>query len=367
VLTYGPSLTSLMTTISERSARAVVDSPESRARLERLLQELGQLAAAGSLSLQQRLMVHTTAWEIVFGLQRIGEQNAGLAPSLRGAVDAGLRVLRATQFSPALVARLPSTLGQLPRLAGAPEIATTVDRLLRHDPELMEVLLPTELHADILVGRFTPRLFLTVTDKNHLARFNAYLADPATPYWTLKKLPATFPGLQAILVLYFNVLTPGLTVTPTEQVAFWQQYTFTGTTPSEVPFSEAIKNIHFLTIAFARTLRAGPGSGDGTGALRYRKVEQDAMTRRGFLDVKPAVAGERVTSLRGHCLRCHMYQVATFDTHGAREVRFVPPLVKGGRDLLTPFFLENVETKLREWARSSPTVSATEGSPGPHR
>jgi hypothetical protein len=76
------------------------------------------------------------------------------------------------------------------------------------------------------------------------------------------------------------------------------------------------------------------------------------MARRAFLDVKPVIANDRVTSLRGHCLRCHRNQVASFDTHGRRLWEASPPLARRGREMLTPFYLEHVENKLREWARS---------------
>jgi hypothetical protein len=213
----------------------------------------------------------------------------------------------------------------------------------------VEVVLPTELHADLLFGRFTPRVFLTLTSGADRALFRQYVTDKNTRYEDLRNLPLNFGGLKGILVLYFNALNADLRIVPTEQVAFWYQYTFTEKTQFELPFNEAASRIRFLTIAYVNKL-GHPGDADITGPV-YRQTDQREMTRAGILDVKPVKEGERVNSMRAQCLRCHLNQIAAFDTHGPRRVAFADPLTRSGRDLLTPYFENSIESKLQQWSR----------------
>lgn len=342
-LAYPPSLTAVVTAASEGQLADRLATAETRQRLVSLLQEL-QRAAAG-LSLQQRLMVHTTAWEIAYGLKRT-EQNARRPlPDLEPALCESLRLLKLTRFTPQQAAQLPSTLAELPKLAGAPEIATTVEAILRKEKGMVEAVPGTDLHADLLFGRFMARVFLTVADAEARKAFGAYLGDPARRYEDLKNLPRTFAGLQAILVLYFNVLGQDDRILPTDQVAAWQQYSFSGTVGPEMSFAEAARRITFVNVEFERDLEGGD-------RVRYRKAEQEAMARQGLIDVKPWRPGLVLTTKRGQCLACHSQQVATFDTHGARRVDFAPPLERPSRDIESAYYRESVEAKLQQWARA---------------
>lgn len=342
-LAYPPSLTAVVTAASEGQLADRLAAAETRQRLVSLLQEL-QRAAAG-LSLQQRLMVHTTAWEIAYGLRRT-EQNAKRpVPAFEPALCESLRLLKLTRFTPEQAAQLPSTLAELPKLAAAPEIAPAVEAILGKEKGIVEAVPGTDLHADLLFGRFMARVFLTVADAGARKAFVAYLDDPARRYEDLKNLPGSFAGFQAILVLYFNVLGLDDRLLPTDQVAAWQQYSFSGTVGPEMPFTEAARRITFVNVEFERVL----GSGDG---VRYRKAEQEAMARQGLIDVKPWRPGLVLTTKRGQCLACHSQQVATFDTHGARRVDFSPPLERPSREVESAYYRESIEAKLRQWTRA---------------
>ncbi len=342
-LAYPPSLTSVVTAASEGQLAERLAAAETRQRLVSLLQELQR--AAGGLSLQQRLMVHTTAWEIAYGLKRT-EQNARRPlPEFEPALCESLRLLQLTHFTPEQAARLPSTLAELPQLAAAPEITSTVEAILGKKEGIVEAVPGTDLHADLLFGRFLARVFLTVADAGARKALGAYLDDPARRYEDFKNLPSRFAGFQAILVLYFNVLGPDGRLLPTDQVAAWQQYSFSGTVGPEIPFAEAARRITFVNVEFERDI----GGGDGLG---YRKVEQEAMARQGLIDVKPGRPGLVLTTKRGQCLACHSQQVATFDTHGARQVDFAPPLERPSREIESAYYRESIEAKLQQWTRA---------------
>ena len=352
-LAYPSSVSAMVTAASEGELAERLAAAETRARLVSLLQKL-QLVVGG-LSLQQRLMIHTTAWEIAYGLRRTEQGARRALPDFEPALCESLRLLKLTRFTPEQAAQLPSTLAELPKLAAAPEVAPTVGAILGKEKGIVEVVPGTDLHADLLLGRFMPRVFLTVADAEARQRLGAYLEDPARRYEDLKNLPRTFPGLQAILVLYFNVLGHDDRLLPTDQVAAWQQYSFSGTVGPEMSFAEAARRITFVNIEFERDLTDKDG-------LRYRKAEQGAMARQGLLDVKPWRPGLVLTTKRGQCLACHSQQVATFDTHGARRVDFAPPLERSSRDIESAYYRENIEAKLQRWARACEEAAAGGGS-----
>lgn len=341
-LAFPPRPDALVTSISEGGGKALFESPAALARLSALLDELRQEVSRAGLSAQQKLIVQSRAWEVTFGLRQSLEYHPEWELAGEASVRKALQLLEETRFSLRELAALPANLADLPRLAGAPEIESTVLALLRRDPGLVEVVPPSDLHADILLGRFTPRIFLTVADEASRERFRQFVTDPKTTYPELRKLPQSFPGVRGILVLYFNVFLDDGTIAPTEVVAFWQEYAFTDKVSFEMPFTEATKRIRFRVV---EALRDG-----SSGGLRYEVADQQRMARRIFLDVKPKIPGMPVTTLRAHCLSCHRNQIATFDTHGPRQVRFSLPLQRSGREILTPYY-EQFETRLREWKR----------------
>lgn len=342
---FPPQPGALITSIAERYSVVLLESPAARARLEALLSELLDRASRGGLTPERKLILHSTAWELVYSLKRFGRFNPEMQPKLRPALCSSLLLLQRTRFAPDEIGRLPSNLPQLARLADAPEIAPLVAAMIGGQAGILEVVPPTDLHAEALFGRFTPRVFLTVAAAGDHQQFTEFLQDPGTPYGELEMLAHRFGGLQAVLVLYFNVLTADYTILPTEQVAFWQQYTISGTISDSLSFAEVADRTRFLTIAAERTFDGGGES------LRYRKVPESTMSRTNFLDVKPALPGEAVTTLRGLCLRCHNYRVSTFSTHDRRLVSFARPLARRGRDLLTSYFIDRYEPAFRALAQ----------------
>jgi hypothetical protein len=351
-LLYPPRPTSLVSPLAERQSKVVFRSAESRAKLFAILDELIQAVEGNQLSAQEKLIIHTTAWELAFSLDWFGLHDLEMERVLEPGVRRAVRLLRTTQFSPDELALLPATLKDLSQISSTPEIASDVESLLNHDSGIAEVVLPTELHADLHFGRFTPRVFLTLTRGADRAAFRRYVTQKETRYEDLRNLPLKFAGIKGILVLYFNVLTADLKIIPTDQVAFWYEYTFSDKTAFELPFNEAANRIQFISIAYVNKL--GHRSALDTARPVYKQSDSKEMTRAGILDVKPVNPGERVNSRRAQCLRCHLNQIAAFDTHGPRRVAFSDPLTRSARDLLTPYFKNSIESKLGQWNQKYP-------------
>jgi hypothetical protein len=340
-LEYPPSVTSMVTSVSLGDLKPVLSAPGVTRRTQELLDELALSVGTAGLALQDKLAAHTTAWELVYGMERTGERDPAWARQAAPLLCQAAKVLRSTSFRPEEAARLPANVGDLPRLAGLSEIADLAGGLVRHDPGIVEVVPSTDLHADLLFGRFTARVFVTSTRVEERDRLLRFLSDATTPYGALRALPQKFEGIQGILLLFFNVLTEDRKVLLTSQVAVWQQYTFEGQVPIDQPFAEAAKRIRFLTVEFQRDPER-PGA-----EPRYRKVAANEMATQGLLNVKPLRAGAWVTTSRGQCLKCHVHQVATFDTHGHRQVAFAAPLVRPAADVVTPYYRANVEARLQ--------------------
>jgi hypothetical protein len=351
-LTYAPRQDALVTSVSEDLSRGHFAKKETQEHLAALLRELDRLVGESRLSPVEKLLVHSMAWEIAFGLKRMEELDPALKPALAPASCAAFRLLRRTWFSEREIAELGSNLTGLPAVVNDPRFRSAAEPLLQGKPGNLEVNRATELHAGQLLGRFTARIFLSVTNAKTAGDFQSFVTRSSTPYQELRDLPQRYDRFQAVLILYFNVLTEGWKIVPTGVVAGWQQYNLHEKSGFEVPLEKAAKNIEFLVVRAAR---------DGS-RLRYEVVDQAEMTRRSFLDVKPTFPGERVTSLRGHCLRCHSYSVATFDTHGARPVSLVKPFSVRTEQLMGQAYGKR-EAKLATWARECPDESKTVAAP----
>jgi len=216
---------------------------------------------------------------------------------------------------------------------------------------MIEITPSSDLHADVLFGRFTPRIFLTVSNDSEREALRRYVQDPQTQYQDFANMPKKFADFQAILVLYFNVLTANFTITPTAEVAFLQEYHYSGAIADNSEFVDIARKIQFLTVAYQRNLNGGVSGSAET--LLYKKLNQNEMARAGLLDVKPGVPGMKVTTLRASCLKCHSSEISVFQTRQKRKVDFAPPLVREWKELLTPYFKE-IDTKLKDGARKCP-------------
>jgi|GEM_PF-4707543 len=331
-LLYAPRPSALVSPVTEGEGKRLSDSADLRARLAALLDELHKGVGAKPPSLQQKLQVHSTAWEISFGLRQSIANHPEWQESLAPLVARSVALLTETAFSERESTDLPDNLARLPKAAGVPEIEPTVASLLRHDPGFFEIATPSDLHADALLGRFTPRIVLTADDPAGRDELKKWTADRATPPEQFRELPQVLGNVRAILILYFNVFAGNGTILPTHQVAAWLEYSFAGKTSFKSEFAEVANRIRFRVIEYRR-VPGGPA-----GEPVYELLDQNQMARRGFVDAKPLLADMSVTTLRGSCLVCHRYQIATFDTHGARRSEFSPPLLRAGREILTPFY-----------------------------
>jgi hypothetical protein len=289
---------------------------------------------------QERLMLHSTAWELAYALE------APTVVAAAGASVAGLRceivgLLRDSSYTKELAAALPSTVGRLPALAGVEAIADLARRIEARDPEMVELLPPPEAHARLLHGRFTLRVFFTGKTPEASRRVREYLLN--TPYDALGRLPLEVPDVIAVLLLYFNVLDSELRILPTEQIAFWQQYSFDGQLDLDrEEMEQADEKARFLSIRYQRNY--------DSDEPRYASLAETAMSRTGFVDGMPSQMSAPATTLRGACIRCHRRVISSFHPEEKREVRFTRPLEVSGRDLLTAEYTTGTEASLAKWA-----------------
>ena len=146
-----------------------------------------------------------------------------------------------------------------------------------------------------------------------------------------------------MLLLYFNVLDSELRILPTEQIAFWQQYSFDGQLDLDRDeMEQADEKAHFMSIRYQRNY--------DTDEPRYASLAETAMSRTGFVDGMPSQMSAPATTLRGACIRCHRRVISSFHPEEKREVRFTRPLEVSGRDLLTAAYTQGTEASLAKWA-----------------
>lgn len=367
IQTFEPNPFTLITPVTEGASSRFAGSADLRAQVEGLLANLQSLADRGVLTPTEQLLAHSTAWEIAYGLEKAVAHHPERRAAVRPTVDHAFRLLISTRFQEDEIGKLPSTLNVIPRLSGVEELQRTVETLEERPSEFLEVVPPTDLHADMLLGRFTSRIFLRSRDSETQRELAEYLDSPDRGYTALRNLPQRFPGIQAVLLLYFNVFDQSDRLLPTETVAFWLEYTFSGRASYDQDYAEAARQIEFVVVAAERQPALDLAGGPQENRLTYRRIDQQATARLTFLDVKPTRTGTPTTVVRANCLRCHRYQIATFDTHSIRPVSFDEPLSRHGRELLTPFF-RRIEDTLSEWRRGHPDepgASTQADVPGP--
>lgn len=336
-LPFPVDLEGVVTRATKGFERDLLRSPEAVEQLRDLLDRIGKRLDAETPSPQQRLMIHSLVWEVGSAVDMSRSMRS--TPELAAATCDNYSVLQKTVFSAESAAALPSTLESLPETGGAPEIADLVARIIARDPQVIEILPTTEAHAKLLLGRFTPRIFFTARDEAARKQAAEYLK--IAPYGAKGQLPLRVPGVEAVLVLYFNVVTEDLQILPTEQVAFWQQYDFNrqlSLQPDE--FAQAEEAIRFVSVRYRRDF-----SGE---KVLYAKLPESAMTRHGFVDAMPPAPAAPVTTLRGACIKCHRRVLSSFHPEEKRELELTPPFEHGGQELLTPVF-ERHRARLQAW------------------
>jgi hypothetical protein len=143
-------------------------------------------------------------------------------------------------------------------------------------------------------------------------------------------------------------------IVPTRQVAAWEQYEYSGKLDDDdIDFESLEKRIEFLIIDYKRNPIVSISKtriSNGSNETLYEQEKQDSIARQTFVNVKPDVPGLYATTLRGNCLKCHNFRVSLFQTRDGSRLEYAPPLLRKGRDLLTPYFLQTMEPELRKTA-----------------
>ncbi len=350
-LQYPPDITALVSPATDDISKRLYESDAQRLKLEQTLSELRQISSREKLDLQEKLLLHSTAWEIHEGLKRSLQYRPERSRVLHQTQCLAFDLLRQTAFSDRELEAIPDTLRELARSAKAPQIEPIIRRLDQHDPTIVEVFSPSDLHAETMLGRFTPRIFLMLenADESEAERFRKTISSSAKPNESLLYLPHQFSGFSAILVLYFNVLTTDLRIVPTRQVAFWKQYQYSGKIEDGISFENLEKRIKFFTVAYKKnfnTVKQKSTAPTASSQILYEQEDQGSIARQTFLNVKPEVPGLYVTTLRGNCLKCHNFRVSLFQTRDSSQLGYSVPLVRQGRDLLTPYFRQTIEQEI---------------------
>lgn len=324
-----------------RATQGLAGDLSSPAKVEALVTVLTEIRGRlEEASVQERLMFHSTAWELAHAVADApGSTPGGALERLRCET---LSLLRDTAYSPDEIGSLPATLVELPELAGVQEIATLAGDIAAQDSSIVEMLPPPEAHARLLLGRFTVRVFFTASTPDGRAAVKEYLTA-GTSYDRMGRLALEVPDVESVLILYFNVLGRDFEVQPTDQVAFWQQVSFQGQLSLDVDEHEQAEDrVRFRSVRYQRNF--------DSDELVYTDLDAAAMSRTGFVDGMPSQMAAPVTTLRGACVRCHRRVISSFHPEEERELRFTPPLEVSGRALLTPEFTNGAEARFREWA-----------------
>ena len=310
------------------------------AKIERVTERIAALrtaldqAAPGAPgnSVLDRVLIHSLAWELVAGLGQSGTSDA-----IKPLVCEASALLDASRPSPEQLATLEDPLPHLATAAEVPEIAPLIDRLLAKDPAILEVLPVSDSHTEALLGRFSPRIFLTGLDAEESEAIGKYLRE--TPYELLGRLPLRFKNLEAVLLLYVNVLDDTGEIVPTNLLAFWQEYTFTGQISLATPdLPQAEEHVEFRTVRLLRE----PGAIEPS----YVVSPQNGMAHKSFVEAMPPRPGSPVTVLRGVCLKCHTKVVETFHPQAKRELEFTAPFERSTQQTLAPFVSERIAPAL---------------------
>lgn len=332
-----PEPGAVSTRITTGAAEPFHDSPALRLQLVTLLSAIEDHVSHRPLRPEQRLVVQSTALEITNSL--INSLNLNPNSEWRETIGPlicrSLGLLRRTGYTPS--ARSELAAADIPD----PLLAERLAELSAASSGFVEVVPPSDLHANVLLGRFTARIFFSIrgfSQKELLAELRGASRD------RLYELPLVYPDLRAVLVLYFNVVTPELQIVPTGRVAEWREYSFTGRTSYENSLEASIGLVNFKVIeSYWRHDVDGP-------SIAYKMEGLDAIKRRTFPGVKPGVPGTRVTTLRAYCAGCHLYRMGTMARKSMRLGELETPFSRPEADFLTQS-IRRYERQLADWDR----------------
>jgi len=334
---YTPDFKGIASPLTSGIIRQLLDP----AKYSQLLETLSALPAAvnrPSISVIKKLEIQSSVWELLAALQL----NQGEGPDrekLLKLKSKASALFCSTLLSDAEIRELPDNMSSF-----APDYRLEiVDRILRHDPDIIEIVGSGGLHRDLSRNRFSTRVFITV-DKGEQANFQKRLSSAsdfeligfpwakAAPEPTAKtpafhefgSLGDHFDGLHAVLVLYFNCFNKDMKPVATNLVAGWQEYKITGREDPSKPIVDNIAKIQFTTIEYQRSFES-----DGPQSFMYRQAENNALANPATVfETSPVYEGTLMTTHRGKCVDCHIETVGSFFRMASRKTALTPPLLK---------------------------------------
>ena len=127
------------------------------------------------------------------------------------------------------------------------------------------------------------------------------------------------------------------------------RYEFSARTSFDYEFKRASELLEFTTIEYERSYgnRAGSATQDGTSGFAYRRRDPEDIALLIMVDATPGIADLPATTLRGHCLKCHLYRVETFKTHARVPRDFVVPFSRPLADLGAGYTVGRIEDRIR--------------------
>lgn len=330
-----PDPSAVITPFTDGAVQRFYDEPALREQLDELLVSLHDQIIHRPPTPEQRLVLQSTAWEITYALIRDLKFDPEGRDVMGPLICRGLDLVKRSGYSKEMLAELAETRNVEPLLT------RRLAELHAESSGFVEVVPPTDLHADGLRGRFTARIFLAARG---LQRSELLKALRAASYEQLYELPLIYPDLRAVLVLYFNVVTPELKIAPSDRVAAWREYSFAGRTSYKDSFEVALERINF------RMVESAWQHGDDGPSITYSEADLNAATHETFPGVKPTVPGSGITTLRAYCAKCHLNRVVTLSTKGPRLVELDVSFARPHSELVTAFF-QRYEKDLADWDR----------------
>ncbi len=357
---FRSDLDSLHTPLTNSVLRQFFDEPQKYVEALALLRELVALTASQPPSTLQKLELQTVVWQLLVTLE---EERAGLTGPSRERVERMMgdahRLLRATLLHDAEIRQLPDTIASLAEVDyGRREI---VQRLIGHDPSMLEILNPRQLHIVNARGSLAARVFFTVAEEDR-QRLQEYLLSAADielrgfpwasggatagrrpRYEELEQLSYRFRGLQAVLVLYLNALDHRQEVVPTPVVAGWQEYQVAGLIEPKAAVAKNMARMSFNSIEYLR-------SSGSNARPRYRLAASDDVVPQGSLfTVNPVFSRSKVTTLRGNCLMCHLHMFQALAGRVPEKVVMTPPLTMRAQEPSSEYATRELRPLLLKW------------------
>jgi len=331
--TYTPDLASMVSPATSGIIRQFF--PEQDRGILDTLSKLQAQMESPSIPVIKKLEIQSTAWELLAGIYLNFDEKSPAKEKLLKIKSRANALMCSTLLSDSEIHALPDNLSSF--IPGyKPEI---LERILRHDPEVLEIDHSGGLHREFSRNRFSTRVFITVDQKEQTRFHDMLMASPRIELigfpWAARKpmrgtsqdlrsLGDDFDGVHAILVLYFNVLDKNLRPVATNLVAGWQEYKITGRMDQSKPAIENISKIQFTSIEYERNLAL-----DDPRPFTYHVVDDRAMSNpASVFETSPVYPDVPVTTHRGKCLGCHTDAVGSFFTMRPLKVVVTPPLTR---------------------------------------